>query len=469
MHPKGSRQRYAKDEKEDYKMDNGKVTSGFKWAWASRAVSLAVNMLFIGYFTYYCTDIVGLSATLVGTLLLATKLFDGVTDIIAGFIIDRTNTRLGKARPYQFVILPVWVLTIMLFSVPDIGVTGQCVYIFILYTLIYAVFATLLNTSDAVCLALCVQDPQDRVKVTSFAAASTMLFCSITGIILPQLIKTWGTTHKGWTMMALVFGIPLGLVGTLRFFLCKERAVSNSETVNSKPVEERIPFKESVRLILQNKYIFILSGMLFFFYLYNGISTTIGTYYYKYIFGNVGIKSLMGLTSFITPVIIMFVPRLCKKLGTVPMLRYGLILGCIGMLIRTIGGPNIVTLFIGSFCAQIAILPISSLINIYIVDCMDYGEWKTGKRIDGLVSSFTAFAKKIGGGLASAGVGLIMGAAGYVGTADVQTSSAYTAIVALFTYVPLAIFIIMLILSYVYNIDKLLPQIKADLKKSHQK
>lgn len=447
-------------------MNDERMTRGFKWAWSTRQVSLAVNMLFIGYFTYYCTDILGLSATLIGTLLLATKVFDGVTDIIAGFMIDRTNTRWGKARPYQLAILPVWILTIMIFSVPEIGTTGQCIYIFIIYTLIYAVFATLLNTSDAVCLALSIRNPRDRVSATSFAAAATMLLCTIAGILLPQLIANFGMTHKGWTMIALGFGIPLGLIGTLRFFICKELTEHESVTDKSKK-NEHIPFKESIKLLAQNKYIFILSGILFFFYLYNGITTTSSTYYYKYIYGDIGIGSIIGLANFLTPIVIMFIPKLTKKIGTVAMLRYGMILGLAGIIIRTIGGTNIVTLCIGSFSAIIAVLPVSALINIYIVDCMDYGEWKTGKRVDGIVSSFTAFSKKIGGGLTSAGIGLVMGAAGYVGTASVQSATATTAIVALFNYIPLVIFAIMLILSYVYNIDKLLPQIKADLEKKH--
>lgn len=444
-------------------MGNERVSKGFKWAWSSRAVSLALNMTFIGYFTYYCTDIIGLTPALVGTLLLITKIFDGVTDLIAGVLIDKTNTRWGKARPYQIFILPTWVLTILLFAIPDIGTTGQSVYIVILYTLIYAVCATFLNASDAVCLFRCVRNEDDRVSVTSFAGAATMVFAILFSIAMPQMIQTMGTTSSGWTMMAAMLGIPLGLIGLIRFFFCKETIVVDA----AKEKANRVPFKESVKLLFKNKYIFIISFILFLFYIYNGISTAVNTYYYKYIVGNIGIASIIAIANMITPIIIMFVPKLTRKIGTVKFLRYGMIVGVIGLIVRIIGGTNIVTLFIGSLSVMIAILPITSLINIYIVDCMDYGEWKTGKRIDGLLSSVTAFSKKLGGGLASAGVGLIMGMAGYDGALATQSASANLSIISLYNYIPLAVFIVMLVMSFVYNIDKLMPEIKKDLAAKH--
>ena len=446
-------------------MSNDRISKGFKWAWSSRAVSLALNMAFIGYFTYYCTDIIGLTPTLVGTLLLITKIFDGVTDLIAGVLIDKTNTRWGKARPYQAFILPTWVLTILLFAIPDIGITGQSVYIIVLYTLIYAICATFLNASDAVCLFRCVRNENDRVSVTSFAGAATMFCAILFSIVMPQLIQRMGGTGSGWTMMAAVFGIPLGFIGLIRFFYCKETI----EVDVAKEKASQVPLKESIKLLFKNKYIFIISFILFLFYIYNGISTAVNTYFYKYIMGNIGVASIIAIGNMITPILIMFVPKLTRKIGTVKFLRYGMVLGVLGLIIRIIGGTNIVTLFIGSIAAMIAILPITTLINIYIVDCMDYGEWKNGKRIDGLLSSVTAFSKKLGGGLASAGVGLIMGMAGYNGALETQTASANLSIVALYNYIPLVIFILMLIMSFVYNIDKIMPTMKKDLAAKHNK
>ena len=96
--------------------ENEVLPGYLKWAWTSRGLSLALNVILIMQLTYYCTDMLGMGATLVGTLLLASKIFDGVTDLFVGFIIDATHTKWGKARPYEIFIVFVWGLTVLLFS-----------------------------------------------------------------------------------------------------------------------------------------------------------------------------------------------------------------------------------------------------------------------------------------------------------------------------------------------------------------
>jgi Na+/melibiose symporter-like transporter len=86
----------------------GKVGFWRNFFWQSRAASQGVNGLMLGFLTIYCTDTLKMSPALVGVLLMATKLFDGLTDAAAGLIVDNTNTRLGRGRPYEFAILGVW-------------------------------------------------------------------------------------------------------------------------------------------------------------------------------------------------------------------------------------------------------------------------------------------------------------------------------------------------------------------------
>ena len=410
------------------KQEAGAIGKGFKWAWSSRAISLAINVLFMGYLTFYCTDVLNMSPGLVGGLLLASKIFDGVTDIIAGFLIDRTRTKWGQARPYQIFILPCWILTILIFAVPDIGITAKSIYIFILYTLINSVCATLLNASDAILLARAVEGERKRVEVTSFAGVLTLVGCIAISIVMPQILAVIGVNHSGWMLMAAAFGVPLGILGSARFFFCKERVVENT----GKQDEERVSIGESVKLLFHNKYILLLTLLLLLFYIQSNIFTTVQTYYFKYIVGNIGLASIISAANLIVPIIIGFTPYLSRKFGTVKCLRIAMFIGMVGYALRTVGGTNIVTLLLGTVLSMVSTVPITALINVYIVDCMDYGAWKTGKRIDGLISSVTAFGKKIGASLASASVGILMGMAGYDGKLEVQTASANASIVALF-------------------------------------
>ena len=124
-----------------------------------------------------------------------------------------------------------------------------------------------------------------------------------------------------------------------------------------------------------------------------------------------------------------------------------------------------VTLFIGSLLMGIGTMPISMMINTYLIDCMDYGEWKTGIRIEGMIASIANFASKVGSGVALGAVGLIMGIAGYDGLAETQTATANMAIIFLYNILPLILFIVMYILARGYKVDEVREQMNADLAK----
>ena len=113
----------------------GKVGILKFWTWNFRTMSAGIQAVLIGYIVFYCTDVLELNAALVATLLMASKIFDGVTDILAGYLVDKTHTRLGKARPYEFAIIGLWVATWAVFSVPtSLSTVAKCVWVVVAYT-----------------------------------------------------------------------------------------------------------------------------------------------------------------------------------------------------------------------------------------------------------------------------------------------------------------------------------------------
>ncbi len=438
-----------------------KVSIGKKVAWASRGISLAINVVLMGTLTYYCTDVIGLGAGLVGTLLLASKVFDGITDLIVGLIIDRTNTRWGKARPYQAFILPCWLITIFLFFVPNIGVTGKCIYIFCLYTLVNSVCATFLNGSDALALARCFKEQRTRVTMTTWNGVLVMVACIIFSIAMPQLIVYMGADRMRWLFVIAVISVVLGIFGMARFVFCKE--VVDDKQLEEEAKAEPVPIGASIKALFQNKYIIMMTIFILLYNLSSNLFTAASTYYFKYIVGNVGLASYVGAASIITPIGIMLYPAIVKKIGTVGFLKGGFAVSLIGYVIRMLGGTNMVTMMLGTVLALLGGISCSCFVNIYVVDCMVYGEWKTGKKIDGLVSAITAFGNKIGTAFASGIVGLLMGMTGYDGALEVQSDAANTAIIACFNYIPLLIAVIMFVMALFYNIHRDLPTAKKAL------
>lgn len=105
-----------------------KVGLGKLLLWNSSSCSVALSALMLGYVTFYCTDVLQLAPALVGTLFMVSKIFDSFTDVVAGFIVDRTQTRWGKGRPYEIFMLFLWLSTWLLFSCPtSFATAAKCV------------------------------------------------------------------------------------------------------------------------------------------------------------------------------------------------------------------------------------------------------------------------------------------------------------------------------------------------------
>jgi GPH family glycoside/pentoside/hexuronide:cation symporter len=159
-------------------------------------------------FTYYATDVVGLSTGLVGVLLLASRIMDALFGLVVGLIVDKTHSKLGKGRPFDLFLVPMWVCAVFLFSTPDLGSTGKVIYVFAFYSLTNAVFTSLLGGGESAYLGRAIQSNQHRAQVTSISAVLVMLTCTVGSIVLPQLMAIWGTQQGGWTKISMAYAIP---------------------------------------------------------------------------------------------------------------------------------------------------------------------------------------------------------------------------------------------------------------------
>lgn len=135
------------------KTKDGKCTKLFYLIYSMPMIGYCLVAVLLGYVSYFAVNVLGLSSLLVGNIILVSKVFDGITDIIAGFLIDRTNTRFGKARPYDWAYVGFCIAAIVLFCIPKMGTTAMAVCLFLTYTVIYSIFSTLYSCANAVYLA----------------------------------------------------------------------------------------------------------------------------------------------------------------------------------------------------------------------------------------------------------------------------------------------------------------------------
>ena len=166
--------------------ENERLPRWLKWVWSGRGIAFSLNFLLMAQVTFYCTDMLGMPAAVVGVLLLVSKIFDAFTDVMAGYLIDHTKTKWGKARPYDIFMPLTWICTVLLFSTPNFGMTGKCIYVFLLYTLTNSVCCTLASCGDGIYLKRAIRSENNKVSLTSFQGALLMLFSIAVSIVMPS-------------------------------------------------------------------------------------------------------------------------------------------------------------------------------------------------------------------------------------------------------------------------------------------
>lgn len=444
------------------KKGTGKFSWGKSLAWSARGISQAVDVVLLMQLTYFCTNALGLPAAIVGTLMLVCRLFDGVTDLIAGIIVDKTHTKWGKARPYELCIIGVWVTTVLLFSCPNFGTVGKTIFVFLAYTLNTSVFVTLESASEPVYLRRAFKTNQDQAKILSTSGILVMIFSTIAGIALPLLISMWGSQPGGWTKISLVYAIPFGIMGTFRFLLVKE--MDDFTEADAGDTQKKATLKEALMILVNNKYILIYCVTMLLQNLITNITSAVALYYAQYILGNLALNSVLSMIGLFVPFALIFLPKLMQKKGLMGIARICTLVAVVGYLAKMFGSISFPVLIIASIVVAVAGLPLNMMGHIITIECIDYGEWKNNiSGVEGVYGSLSGFAVKVGTGLASAVVGIVMGMTDFDGTLEVQSAAANASIIALTVFIPAALSLIQYFVIRKYDLSDKIGQIRQEL------
>ena len=401
----------------------------------------------------------------VGTIMMISRVFDGFSDIIMGVIVDRTHSRFGKARPWILrMCIPFAISGVLMFSVPaSWSSTPKLVYVFITYNLVSTVIYTAINVPYSALNALMTQDPYERSVLSIFrnllATAGTLTINTFT---LP-LVEYFGNNASAWTKTFVVFGFVSIAAFLCTFFGTKERVRANE--AGEQKVEENVPFVTGIKALFQNKYWIMMTGMLALFFLMYSVNGGATVYYAKDILGDKNLVSTInGIFNIVQICGMFFIAMLVKKFGKRNVFSLGLILDIIGMLVLNFSGGFMPIIVVSSVIRGIGNACGGATMWAMVSDTIDYGEWKTGYRTEGLVNSACSFGYKIGNGIGSALLGVILEVGGYVGNAAAQTASALTSIKICFVWIPIAVYVCGLIIMKFYHLDKEFDGILADLK-----
>lgn len=416
-----------------------------------------------GFLLLYYTDYAGVSAAAVGVIMLVSRIFDGISDLIMGNIVDRTHSRFGKARPWILrMCIPFAAAGVLLFSVPaSWAPNAKLVYVFITYNLVSTVIYTAINVPYSALNALMTQDPYERSVLSIFrnllATAGSLFINTFT----LKLVAFFGDNAAAWSKTFGVFGLIAVLLFVINFAGCKERvkpAVKDGEVKN-------VPVKEGFLSLLKNKYWIMVTVMLALIFVSMALYGGATVYFAKTVLGDKNLVAPIGNSVYIAQIVTMFlVAFFIKRMGKRNVMIAGCILNIAGfafMLFTT----NYAVIILCSVLRGIASACMGATMWAMVSDTIDYGEWKTGNRTEGLVNSACSFGYKIGNGLGSAILGWIISFGGYADTAKVQSAQAVFSVKLAFAIIPIVIYVVIIVLLQGYKLDREFDGIIEDLKK----
>lgn len=427
--------------------------------WQSRAVSKSIAVLILAYLMIYCTDTLKIAPALVSTILVVSKVLDGVTDLMAGFIVDRTKTKLGKGRPYEVFILGLWLATWLLFSCPEsFSTAAKCIWIFAMYALTNSIAMTFLNANETVYVCRAFRQGQ-IVKLTSYGSIITMLASVIFNILFPTLMGNLATSASGWSRLIGMIAIPMAAIGILRFLFVPEKYDVDVAVQSGK---DDLKLKDVGAVLKHNKYILIIALMTFIFNFVCNMGVNV--YYFTYIVGDVSKMSAINAIQMVAIPLALVFPALIKKFSTVRLMEVGFIISAIGYGINMFAGSNMALLMIAAVLFGAGTIPASMLVSLVIIECADYNEWQGRPRMEGTMGSINNLGSKIGAALGTALLGFLLSAVGYTGDAATMPDAALGMIRALYGIVPCILYFLTALSLHFYKLNKLAPQIQKDIK-----
>lgn len=420
--------------------------------------------LVAGYITYFGTDIVGVSALAMGNILLISRIFDGVTDLMMGAVIDKTKSKKGKARPWILrAMIPFALFTILLFALPvNFGAGAKIVWIFVMYNL-YAIAYTALGCAMNTLNIRLTRNEKEINSLSTFMMfgmilGNVVINASAVGILTALSGGSSNYTQSAFIIMAIILSVVSLLGSILTYVTTKE--IPDEE----KRVEQKESTLKSVSALLKNKYwmMQLLNTVCIYLGLYCRLAAMI--YYGLYVLKNPGLIPVLVIADNVPSLIAMpFALGISNKIGKRKASLIGLCCTMIGFALMFLNIYNLPIFILGLVIKGICFAPVQGAGNAFVADSALYGEWKFGVKSEGMAYSANSFANKVSSGLSGVLVGWVLGLTGYVANAATQTPAATNGIIFLYIGVTFICTVVQIIIFALYNLDGKMPEIRNAL------
>lgn len=413
-------------------VDRLKFTAKVSYGLGDMASNLCWTLV-TTYLLFYYSDVVKLDLAAIGLLFVVARLWDAINDPIMGYIADRTHTRWGRFRPYLlFGPIALAISLVLCFSVPDLSAGWKLAYAYVTYILLGMSY-TVVNMPYGAMAASMTQNADERTSLSGFRMFFAIIGSVAVSSTVQPLVRAFGgsdSSKTGFALTALVFAVVMLPLYFLVF--------SGTREVVQPDAKKPVPLKTLARAVFANKPLvtILISTLIASTCLF--IRQSMLIYYCTCVMENAALTSvLLALMAGMLIVGVLIAPPLSRKLGSKKLaMMLGLAVSglcCLGMYLT---GPE----RMGFLYAWIVLSSAFSgmtfvMIWSMVADTIEYAEWKTGARADGVIYSVASFVQKLATALSGWGAAMLLAAFGYVANAS-QTPQALNGINLTMTIIP---------------------------------
>lgn len=425
---------------------------------------VACNVVFAltsGLVTYFYTNVMSVSAGLVGMIMLLSRFFDGFSDLAIGVIMDKVHSKHGRGRAWVlWMTIPYGVTAVALFCLPP-QATGiaQALYIFVTYNLCTTVVYTALNLPYATMAPLMTRDENDLAKINLFRMSMSPIGNLIVSAVTLPLINRMGGDQAAWIKVTLVYAVVAMILLLWCFFGTKERV--NFQAASK---AESLPLSQRIKALGKNKYFLIMMGATLTLAIYQTLNGTVATYYSQYVLGHNEFYSVLNLAENIPQIIvIMILAPFIKRFGKRNLALAGAIIAAAAQVLLMVQPDNFVCVLAAAALRGIGKAPFMGVVFTMTADIINYGHWVTGVRVQALTFSASTVGMKFGGGIAGWLIGVLMEKSGFTGLVQ-EIPSAVSMVKGLYIYGSFITWVIIALFMFSYKLEKQYDTMMADME-----
>ena len=431
------------------------------------------------YLLYFYTDVYGITAIAAGSLILISRIWDGIFDPMMGVIADRTNTRWGKFRPYLiWGSIPLAILGVLTFTTPNFDYTGKLIYAWITFILFMMAY-TAINIPYSSLLGVITPDPIERTSVSSYKYVFAYLSGTIVSFLALPMTKYFGKGKEaaGWQMTMVIFGIAAIFFFFIAFISTKERV--------KPPASQKTSVKQDIKDLTDNKpwLVLLFATLLMILFVATRISVT--AHYFKYYVGNQQFNlfgthftwgfieltsAFNGIGQWLAIIGVICTKWIANALGKKKAFILLFIIANVSTALFFFLKPEqVILMFVLQILGSFTGGPLTPLIWAMYADTADYSEWKNGRRATGLVFSASTMSQKFGWALGTALAGLLLTIFGFEANIA-QSIAVKNGLRFLMSLIPAAMGVIAIIIILFYKLDeKTMEKVETDLEARRKK